>query len=67
MHTFPSIIGKLRRDVTDDLEVLRHGDCPLIHRTVDSDSSCLEASVRMVYCVAFDSNVKSSENRETCS
>ena len=28
-----------------------------IHRTVNSDSSCLEVSVIMVYCAAFDCNV----------
>ena len=28
-----------------------------------SDSSCLETSVRMVYCAAFDCNANSSNNR----
>ena len=50
MHIFTTIIGKLQCDVTDDKEVLRDRDFPFIHRTVDSDSGCLEASVRMVYC-----------------
>ena len=35
---FPAIIGKLRRDVTDDKEVLRGWNFPFIRRTVDSDS-----------------------------
>ena len=53
MHIFPALIGKLRRDVTDDdKEVLRDWNFPFIHRTVDSDSGCLEASVIMVYCAA---------------
>ena len=33
MHIFPATIGKLRCDVTDDKEVLRDWDFPLIHRT----------------------------------
>ena len=46
---FPELIGKLQRDVTDDKEVLRDWDFPLIHRTVDRNSCCLEASVGSVY------------------
>ena len=67
MHSFPALTGKLRHDVTDDKEVLRDWDFPFIHCTVDSDSRCLEASVIMVYCVAFDSNANSSKNNVTCS
>ena len=63
MHIFPVLIGKLRRDVTDDKEVLRNMDFPFIHRTVDSDSSCLEVSIRRVYFVAFDCNANSSKNK----
>ena len=48
MHIFPALIGKLRCDITDDKEMLRDWDFPFIHRTVDSDSGCLEASVVMV-------------------
>ena len=53
MHIPPALIGKLRRDVNDDKDVLRDWDFPFIHRTVDSDSGCLEASVRMIYCAEF--------------
>ena len=53
MHIFSTLIDKLRRDVIDDKEVQRDVDFPFIHRTVDSDSGCLEASARMVYCAAF--------------
>ena len=67
MHIFPVLIGKLRSDVTDDKEVLRDWGFPFIHRTVDSDSGCLEASVIIVYCVAFDCNANSSKNKVTCS
>ena len=61
------LIGKLQRDVTDDKAVLRDWDFPFIYRTVDSDSGCLETSIRMVYCAAFDCNANSSKNRVTCS
>ena len=46
MHIFPALTGKLRRDVNNDLykEVLRDWDFPCIHRTVDSESGCLEAN-----------------------
>ena len=57
MHIFPALIGKLRRD----------WDFPFIHRTVDSDSGCLEVSDMMVYCAAFDCNANSSKNKVTCS
>ena len=67
MHISPTIIGKLQRDIIDDKEVLQDWDFPSIHRTVDSDSGCLEARVRMVYCVEFDCNANSSKNRVTCS
>ena len=50
MHIFPALTGKLRRDITDDKEVLRDWDFPFVHRTVDSDSSCLEASVNGLLC-----------------
>ena len=65
MHIFSTIIGKLCRDVTDDKEVLRDWDFPFIHRPVDGDSGCLEASVLMVYCAAFDCNANSSKNKVT--
>ena len=58
MHTFPALI-----DVTDDKEVLRDWDFPFI----DSDNGCLESSVIMVYCAAFDCNTNSSKNKVTCS
>ena len=48
MHIFHALNSKLQRDVIDDKEVQRDWDFPLIHRTVDSDSSCLEASIMMV-------------------
>ena len=32
MHIFPALIGKLRRDVTDDTEVLQDCDFPYVHR-----------------------------------
>ena len=67
MHIFPVLIGKLQRDVTDDKAVLRDWDFPFIHRTVESDSGCLKASIRMVYCAAFDCNANSSKNEVTCS
>ena len=38
-----------------------------IHHTIVSNSSCLETSVRMVYCVAFNCNANSSKNRVICS
>ena len=66
MHIFTAHIGKLRRDVTDDKEVLRDWDFPFIHRTVDRDSG-LEVSIRMVYCAAFYCNANSSKNKVTCS
>ena len=54
MYTLSALIGKLRRDVTDDdKEVLGDWNFPFIHRTVDCDSGCLEASIIMVYCAAF--------------
>ena len=56
MHIFPAIICNLRRDITDDKEVLRDWDFPLIHHTIDRDSSCLEVNVIMVYFAAFDCN-----------
>ena len=67
MHIFPEIIIKLRRDVTDDKEVLRNGDLPFIHRTVDSDSFCLGASDKIVYCAAFDCIANTSKTGVTCS
>ena len=68
MHIhFLALIDKLRRDVTDDKEILRHCDFPFIHRAVDNDSCCLEASVRMVYCAAFDCNANIGKNKVTCS
>ena len=67
MHIFPMLINKLRRDITDDKEVLRDWDFPLIYHTVDSDSNCLEVSIIMVYCVAFYCNENSSKNKATCS
>ena len=67
MHIFPEILIKLRRDVTDDKEVLRNWGLPFIHRTVDRDSGFLGASVRIVYCVAFDCIANTSKNGVTCS
>ena len=67
MHIFPALIGKLRRDVIDDKEVLRDWDFRFIHSTVDSDSGCLEASVITVYCAAFDCNANSSKKKVACS
>ena len=67
MHILPAIIGKFRYDVTDDMPVLRGWDFPFIHRTVDSDSCGLEASVRIVYCAAFDCNANSGKNIVVCS
>ena len=67
MHIFPALISNLQCDVTYDKEVLRDWDFPFIHRTVDSDNGCLEANIRMVYCVAFDCNANSSKNRVICS
>ena len=66
MHIFPALIGKLLRDVNDDKEVLRDWNFPFIHRTSNSNSSYLEVSVRMVYCVAFDCNANSSKIKVTC-
>ena len=66
MHIFPALIGKLRRDVTNDKEVLLDRDFPFIHRTVDNDTGCLEASIRMVYCAAFDCKANRSKNKITC-
>ena len=62
MHIFLALIGKLRRDVTDDKEVLRDWDFPFIYRTVDSDSGCLEVSFIMVYYAAVDCNANSNKN-----
>ena len=45
--------------------MLQDWDFPFIHRTVDSNSGCLEASVIMVYCAAFDCNANSSKNKVT--
>ena len=42
--------------------MLRDCDVSFIRRTVDGDSGCLEAKLRMVYCAAFDCNTKSSKN-----
>ena len=67
MHIFSAIIGKLRRDVTDDKALLRDWNFPCIHHNVDSGGGCLEASVRMVYCAAFDCSANSSKNTVTCS
>ena len=67
MHIFPALIGNLRRDVNDDKEMLRDWDFPFIHYTFDRDSSCLEASVRMVYCAAFYCSANSGKNKVTCS
>ena len=53
--------------ITDDEKVLRDWDFPFIHRTVDNNSGCLEASVIMAYCAAFDCNANSSKNKVTCS
>ena len=61
------LIGNLQRDVTDDKAVLRDWDFPLIHLTAESDSGCLETSIRIVYCAAFDCNVNSSKSEVTCS
>ena len=47
--------------------MLRDWDFSFIHRTVDSDSGCLEASIRMVYCAAFYCNANSSKKKVTCS
>ena len=66
MHIFPVLIGKLRCDITADKEVLRDWDFPFIHRTVDSDSDCSEACVRLVYSAAFNCNANSS-SRARCS
>ena len=65
MRIFPVLIGKLRRDVTDDKEVLQNWDFPFVHRTVDS--GCLETNVRMDYCAACGYNANSSKNKVTCS
>ena len=65
MHIFPVLIGKLRHNVNDDKEVLRDWDFPFIYLTIDSESGCLEANVRMVYCMAFDCNANSSKNKIT--
>ena len=67
MLIFPVIVSKLRLDITDDKEVIRDWDFPFIHCTINSDSSCLETSVRMVYCATFDCNANSSKNTVTCS
>ena len=67
MHIFPALIDKLPRDVTYDKDALEDWDFPFIHRTIDSDSGCLEASVRMVYCAAFYCNANSSKNTVTYS
>ena len=67
MHIFPMLIGKLRCDVNDDKEMLRDWDFPFILCTADSDSGCLEASIRMVYCAAFYCNANSSKNQVTFS
>ena len=64
MHIFPAIISKLQHDVTLE-RVLQDWDFQMIHRTIDSNSGCLEASIRMVYCATFDAN--SSKNKVTCS
>ena len=66
MHIFSAIIDN---DVPDDREVLRDWDFPCfpsIHRTVDSQSGCLETSVTMVCCATFGYNANSSKNRVTC-
>ena len=47
--------------------MLRDRDFPFIHRTFDSDSGCIKASVRMVYCAAFDCSANSGKNKVTCS
>ena len=67
MHIFPMLIGKLRCDATDDKEVLQDWNFTFIHHTVDSNSSCLEASIIMVYCAAFDCNANNSKNKVRCS
>ena len=67
MHIFPSLIGKLRHNANDDKEVLRDWKFPFIHHTVNNDSGCLDASVRMVYCAAFNCNANGSKNRVTYS
>ena len=67
MHIFSALIGKLCCDVNDDKEVLQYWDFPFIHLTVDSDSGCLEASVKMVYSVAFYCNANSSKIKVTYS
>ena len=58
MHIFPALIRKLRRDVTDDKEVLQDWDFPFIHRTVDS--------IIIIYCASFDYNENNSKNKVTC-
>ena len=63
MHIFPVHMCNLRCDINDDKEVVRDWDFPFIQHTIDSDSSCLEASIRMVYCVAFNCNANGSKNR----
>ena len=64
-HSKNALIRKLRFDVNDVKEVLRDWDFPFIHLTDNSHSGCLEASVKMVYCAAFDCNTNSSKNRVT--
>ena len=66
IHIFPTIISKLRRDVTDDKEVQRKWDFPLIHCAVDNDIG-LEVNIRMSYFVAFNCNTYSNESKVTCS
>ena len=36
MHIFPAVIGKLRRDITDDKEVQQDWDFPFIYCTINS-------------------------------
>ena len=66
MHIFPALIGFDVTSMHDD-KVLRNWDFPFIHCTVDGDLGCLEASVIMVYCAAFDCNANSRKNKVTCS
>ena len=63
--SFPCLSASF--DVNDNKEVLRDWDFPFIHRNIDNDRGCLEASVIMVYCAAFYFKANSSKNKVTCS
>ena len=67
MHIFPLLSASFDLTLLMKRKCYETGTFHSFTVLFDNDSGCLEASIRMVYCAAFDCNGNSSKNRVTFS